>query len=338
VSYVHYITLLGIESSCDDTSAAVLQNGKMLSNVVATQDVHIKYGGVVPELASRSHQKNIVPVIDQAIQQADIKLSDLDGIVFTQGPGLLGSLLVGSSFAKGLSLALNKPLVAVNHLEAHVLSPLIENPHLELPYLCLLVSGGHTQIMLVNSASDIRILGKTIDDAAGEAFDKVAKILGLPYPGGPLIDKHAQHGNTKAFHYNIGKAPGLDFSFSGFKTSVLYSVRDALQKDATFIDGNLSHICASAQFTIVNYLIKKLMNAVEQTGIKTVTIAGGVAANSFLRSELQTKAKNLGWHLMIPSFEYCTDNAGMIVNAGYHKYLSSNFANLESKAYASGVS
>ena len=334
MSYVHYITLLGIESSCDDTSAAVLQNGKMLSNVVATQDVHLKYGGVVPELASRSHQKNIVPVIDEALKQAGVQLNALDGIVYTQGPGLLGSLLVGSSFAKGLALSINKPLIAVNHLEAHVLSPLIENPGLNLPYLCLLVSGGHTQIVQVNSVSDIQTLGKTIDDAAGEAFDKVAKILGLPYPGGPLIDKFSMDGDPHAYRYNIGKAPGLNFSFSGFKTSVLYAVRDALQKDATFIESNLSDICASAQFTIVDYLIKKLMNASELTGIKTISIAGGVAANSFLRSQLQSAAGKQGWKLLIPSFEYCTDNAGMIVNAGYYKFLASKFDNLGSKSFA----
>lgn len=334
MSNVHYITLLGIESSCDDTSAAVLQNGKMLSNVVATQDVHLKYGGVVPELASRSHQKNIVPVIDEALKQAGVQLNALDGIAYTQGPGLLGSLLVGSSFAKGLALSINKPLIAVNHLEAHVLSPLIENPDLKLPYLCLLVSGGHTQIVQVNSVKDIQTLGKTIDDAAGEAFDKVAKILGLPYPGGPLIDRYAKEGDPSVYRYNIGKAPGLNFSFSGFKTSVLYAVRDALQKDATFVESNLSDICASAQFTIVDYLIKKIMNASKLTGIKTISIAGGVAANSFLRSQLQTTAGKLGWKLLIPSFEYCTDNAGMIANAGYYKYLASDFENLGSKSFA----
>jgi len=335
VSGVQYITLLGIESSCDDTSAAVLRHGKMLSNVVAGQEVHIKYGGVVPELASRSHQKNIVPVIDQAIKQAGIHLNDLDAIAFTQGPGLLGSLLVGSSFAKGLALSINKPLIAVNHLEAHVLSPLIEYPELELPYLCLLVSGGHTQIVRVDSAIKISILGKTIDDAAGEAFDKVAKILGLPYPGGPLIDKHAVNGNPKAFHYNIGKVPGLDFSFSGFKTSFLYSVRDAVAKDATFIENNLSDICASAQFTIVNYIISKLINAANTTGIKSITIAGGVAANSSLRNELKNVAEKMGWNAIIPSFEYCTDNAGMIANAGYHKFMASQFVGLDAKSFAS---
>ncbi|MFM9944276.1 MAG: tRNA (adenosine(37)-N6)-threonylcarbamoyltransferase complex transferase subunit TsaD [Bacteroidia bacterium] len=332
---VQNITLLAIESSCDDTAAAVICNGKILSNMVAGQDVHRQYGGVVPELASRSHQKNIVPVVDTALKKAKVSINDIDGIAITQGPGLLGSLLVGSSFAKGLALSLNKPLIAVNHLDAHVLAHLIENPDMPFPFLCLLVSGGHTQIIKVNSPSNMEVLGKTIDDAAGEAFDKAAKILGLPYPGGPLIDKHAAKGNPTAFSFSTSKVPGLDFSFSGFKTAILYFIRDKMAEDATFIDSNLSDICASAQHTIVTYLLSKLKTASLQTNIKNIAIAGGVAANSGLRNDLQIMAVEQKWSTFIPAFEYCTDNAAMIAIAGYHKYLAGEFANLDLGNYAS---
>ncbi len=334
-SDVQNITLLAIESSCDDTAAAVICNGKILSNVVAGQDVHQKYGGVVPELASRSHQKNIVPVIDSALKTAGITIQNIDGIAFTQGPGLLGSLLVGNSFAKGLALSIDKPLIAVNHLEAHVLAHLIENPEMPFPFLNLLVSGGHTQIIKVNSPFNMVILGKTIDDAAGEAFDKSAKILGLPYPGGPFIDKYAAEGNPKAFSFSSGKVPDLDFSFSGFKTSVLYLIRDKIMEDATFIEKNLSDICASVQYTIVNYLLSKLKKASNQTGIKNIAISGGVAANSGLRKNLQKMAKEQNWQIYIPAFEYCTDNAAMIAMAGYYKFLVNDTVGLDVSTYAS---
>jgi len=332
---VQNITLLAIESSCDDTAAAVICDGKILSNIITSQDVHQKYGGVVPELASRSHQKNIVPVIDLALKKAKISLKDLDGIVFTQGPGLLGSLLVGSSFAKGLALSIDKPLVAVNHIDAHVLAHLIENPNIPFPFLCLLVSGGHTQIVKVNSVTNMQILGKTIDDAAGEAFDKAAKILGLPYPGGPLIDKYATTGNPLAYKFSSGNVPNLDFSFSGFKTAVLYFVRDKMAKDATFIDTNLSDICASIQHTIVTYLLSKLKTAALQTNIKHIAIAGGVAANSGLRNNLNSMAAKQNWSTYIPAFEYCTDNAGMIAMAGYYKFLAGDTVGIDAASFAS---
>ncbi len=332
---VQNITLLAIESSCDDTAVAVICDGKILSNIITSQDVHQKYGGVVPELASRSHQKNIVPVIDLALKKAKISLKDLDGIAFTQGPGLLGSLLVGSSFAKGLALSLDKPLVAVNHIDAHVLAHLIENPNIPFPFLCLLVSGGHTQIVKVNSVTNMQILGKTIDDAAGEAFDKAAKILGLPYPGGPLIDKYATTGNPLAYKFSSGNVPNLDFSFSGFKTAVLYFVRDKMAKDATFIDTNLSDICASIQHTIVTYLLSKLKTAALQTKIKHIAIAGGVAANSGLRNNLKFMAAKQNWSTYIPAFEYCTDNAGMIAMAGYYKFLAGDTVGIDVASFAS---
>lgn len=332
---VQNITLLAIESSCDDTAAAVICDGKILSNIITSQDVHQKYGGVVPELASRSHQKNIVPVIDLALKKAKISLKDLDGIAFTQGPGLLGSLLVGSSFAKGLALSLDKPLVAVNHIDAHVLAHLIENPNIPFPFLCLLVSGGHTQIVKVNSVTNMQILGKTIDDAAGEAFDKAAKILGLPYPGGPLIDKYATTGNPLAYKFSSGNVPNLDFSFSGFKTAVLYFVRDKMAKDATFIDTNMSDICASIQHTIVTYLLSKLKTAALQTNIKHIAIAGGVAANSGLRNNLKSLAAKQNWSTYIPAFEYCTDNAGMIAMAGYYKFLAGDTVGIDVASFAS---
>jgi len=334
-SPVQKITLLAIESSCDDTAAAVILNGKILSNIIATQSIHEKYGGVVPELASRSHQKNIVPLVDTALKTAGITLNQIDGIAFTQGPGLLGSLLVGNSFAKGLSIALNKPLIAVNHLEAHVMAHLIDNPNMEFPFLCLLVSGGHTQILKVNAPTDMEILGRTKDDAAGEAFDKAAKILGLPYPGGPLIDKYAEGGNPVAYTFGIGQMPNLDFSFSGFKTSVLYFIRDNLEKDATFIDKNLSDICASIQHTIVTYLLSKLKKSAIQTGIKHIALAGGVANNSGLRKDLYTLCQAQKWQAYIPAFEYCTDNAAMIAMAGYYKYKAGETASIDVVSYPS---
>lgn len=333
--HVQNITLLAIESSCDDTAVSVISNGEILSNIVANQEVHAKFGGVVPELASRSHLKHILPVVHMALQKANTALSDLKGIAYTQGPGLLGSLLVGSSFAKGLSLSLNIPLIAVNHLEAHVLANLIEWPDMDFPFLCLLVSGGHTQIIKVNSISNMEILGRTLDDAAGEAFDKAAKMMGIPYPGGPLIDKYAQDGNPLAFNFSVGKVPNLDFSFSGFKTSVLYFIRDKMAGDATFVESNRSDLCASAQFTIVNYLMSKLQTAVKQTKINRVTIAGGVAANSSLRKALNEKAMSESWSVHVPSLEYCTDNAAMIAMAAYHKFKASQFSNLEESVYAS---
>jgi N6-L-threonylcarbamoyladenine synthase len=332
---VQNITLLAIESSCDDTAASVIFNGKILSNEVAGQAIHQKYGGVVPELASRSHQKNIVPVVDIALKKANKKLSDIDGIAFTQGPGLLGSLLVGSSFAKGLALALNKPLIAVNHLEAHVMAHLIDNPEIAFPFLCLLVSGGHTQIIKVSDISNLEIIGQTIDDAAGEAFDKAAKILGLPYPGGPLIDFHAKNGNPLAFKFSVGNVPDLNFSFSGFKTSVLYFIRDRIAEDATFIENNLSDICASVQSAIVNYLLKKLKKAAHQTNIKHVAICGGVAANSGLRQGLNTMAKIENWTTYIPPFEYCTDNAAMIAIAAYYKFKAGKTESMDVLSYPS---
>ncbi|MCB9251848.1 MAG: tRNA (adenosine(37)-N6)-threonylcarbamoyltransferase complex transferase subunit TsaD [Flavobacteriales bacterium] len=329
------INLLAIESSCDDTSVAIMQNGKILCNIITGQEVHSKYGGVVPELASRSHQKNMIPTAEIALREADLKIEHIDGIAYTEGPGLLGSLLVGQQFAKGLSLATGKPLIAVNHLEAHVLSPLIENPELDFPYLCLLVSGGHTQIAEVESVSKIKILGTTLDDAAGEAFDKVAKLLGLKYPGGPLIDKLSKEGDPNAFDFNIGKVPELDFSFSGFKTSVLYFVQKKQSEDATFVEKHLSDLCASVQRTIVDYLLSKFKKAIKKTGINKIGVAGGVAANSMLRQKILALGNEEGLKVYIPSFQYCTDNAGMIANAAHHKFINKMYSGLDAKVFSS---
>ena len=320
--------ILGIESSCDDTSAAILQGQKILSNIVANQQVHSLYGGVVPELASRAHQQNIIPVVDAAIKKANIKKEDISAIAFTKGPGLLGSLLVGSSFAKSFAMGMNIPLIAVNHMQGHILSHFIDEgePMPKFPFLCLTVSGGHTQIVRVESASNMQVIGTTIDDAAGEAFDKSAKILGLPYPGGPHIDKHAKKGNIHAFEFGKPKIKELDFSFSGLKTSILYKIQNNLQKNPKFIDKNLADLCASIQHSIVSILVKKLEKAMKQTGIKQLAIAGGVSANSYLRSQLTELAKTKGYSLYIPKFEYCTDNAAMIAIAGYFKYLDKDFA------------
>ncbi|WP_095075016.1 tRNA (adenosine(37)-N6)-threonylcarbamoyltransferase complex transferase subunit TsaD [Tenacibaculum jejuense] len=331
------IYILGIESSCDDTSAAVIHNGKVLSNVVANQEVHAKYGGVVPELASRAHQQHIVPVVQQAIAQAGITKSDLRGIAFTRGPGLMGSLLVGTSFAKSLALGLNIPLLDVNHMQGHVLAHFIEEEGSKIPpfpFICLTISGGHTQIVKISNHFEMEVLGETIDDAVGEAFDKSAKILGLPYPGGPLIDKYAKEGNPKAFAFTQPKVGDLEFSFSGLKTQILYFVQKNVKENPNFIEENLVDICASIQHTIVEILMKKLKNTVKQTGIKHIAIAGGVSANSEIRKRLQLAEKHWGWTTYIPKFQYTTDNAAMIAIVGYLKYLNNDFADFSVSAKA----
>ena len=320
--------ILAIESSCDDTSAAVLKGKKVLSNVIANQTIHKEYGGVVPELASRAHQQNIIPVVDSAIKKAKITKSNIDAIAFTKGPGLLGSLLVGTSFAKSFSMGMNIPLIQINHMKAHILSLFIDEGQKtpKFPFLCLTVSGGHTQIVLVNSINKMEVIGTTLDDAAGEAFDKSAKILGLDYPGGPLIDKFGKEGNKQAFSFGKPKVDGLNFSFSGLKTSILYKIRDCINSNPNFINENLNDLCASIQFSIVNILIEKIQKAVNKTNIKEIGIAGGVSANSFLRSSLKNIAKKNNYNLYIPKFEYCTDNAAMIGIAGYFKYLEKDFS------------
>lgn len=321
------VFILAIESSCDDTAAAVLHNDKVLSNVVANQLIHNQYGGVVPELASRAHQQNIVPVIDAALRKANVQKEQLTAIAFTQGPGLMGSLLVGSSFAKSLSLALNIPLIAVNHMQAHILAHFIDegNEKPTFPFLALTISGGHTQIVKVNGFFDMEIIGETTDDAVGEAFDKSAKILGLPYPGGPLVDKYAKLGNPKAFAFTKPKVPGLDFSFSGLKTAILYFVQKNKLVNPNFVEENLNDICASIQHTIIEILMDKLKLAVAETGIKQVAIGGGVSANSGIRTTLAEAEKKYGWKTFIPKFEYTTDNAAMIGIVGYQKFLIQNF-------------
>ena len=327
--------ILGIESSCDETAAAVCKDGKILSNYIANQKIHEQYGGVVPELASRAHLQNIVPVVHAALQTANCPLTSIDAIAFTQSPGLIGSLLVGAQFAKSLSLALDKPLIAVHHMQAHVLANLIpsfshgrEEPKPEFPFLCLTVSGGHTQIVLAKSPYDLTVLGETIDDAAGEAFDKSAKLLGLPYPGGPLIDRLAKQGNAKAFKFAEPQIPALNFSFSGLKTSVLYFLQDKKKEDEKFIEKNLNDLCASIQYTIITILLKKLKKAVQQTGVKNICIAGGVSANTRLREAFKELGEKQGWKTFIPKFEYCTDNAAMIAITGYYKYLAGEFVDL----------
>ncbi|MCH2217637.1 MAG: tRNA (adenosine(37)-N6)-threonylcarbamoyltransferase complex transferase subunit TsaD [Flavobacteriales bacterium] len=331
------IYILGIESSCDDTSAAVICNGKVLSNIVANQEVHAQYGGVVPELASRAHQQNIVPVVQQAIQRSGITKEDLSAISFTKGPGLMGSLLVGTSFAKSLALGLNIPLIDVNHMQAHVLAHFIKEENSKIPpfpFICLTISGGHTQIVKLNSHFDIEILGETIDDAVGEAFDKSAKILGLAYPGGPLIDTYAQKGNPKAFSFTKPRVGDLEFSFSGLKTGILYFVQRNVKENPNFIEERLYDICASIQHTIVEILMDKIKNAVKKTGIKHIAIAGGVSANSEIRRRLQLTEKHNGWTTYIPKFQYTTDNAAMIAITGYLKYLKKNFSEISTKAEA----
>jgi N6-L-threonylcarbamoyladenine synthase len=324
------VYILSIESSCDDTAAAVLLNDKVLSNVVARQEIHEQYGGVVPELASRAHQQNIVPVVDVALAKAGINKRQLSAIAFTQGPGLMGSLLVGSSFAKSLALALNIPLVAVNHMQAHILAHFIDEEGFdkpEFPFLAMTISGGHTQIVKVNDFFDMEVIGETTDDAVGEAYDKSAKILGLPYPGGPLVDKFAQSGNPKAFQFTKPQVPGLNFSFSGLKTQILYFVQKNVAINPNFVAENMNDICASIQYTIINILMDKLKLAVKETGIKQVAIGGGVSANSGIRNTLREAEKKYGWKTFIPKFEYTTDNAAMIGIVGYQKYLQEQFSN-----------
>ncbi|MCQ2114635.1 MAG: tRNA (adenosine(37)-N6)-threonylcarbamoyltransferase complex transferase subunit TsaD [Bacteroidales bacterium] len=326
--------ILGIESSCDDTSAAVIRDGYLLSNVLASQDVHKCYGGVIPELASRAHQLNIVPVVSEAINRAGIKPEEITAIAFTRGPGLLGSLLVGTSFAKGLALSLDVPLVEVNHLQGHVLANFVkqydrENHCPSFPYLCLLVSGGNSQIVKVNGPLDFEILGQTIDDAVGEAFDKCSKMLGLGYPGGPVIDRLAKQGNPDRFTFSKPHIPGLDYSFSGIKTSLLYFVRDEMAKDPEFMEKNKEDICASFQRTLIDILMDKLIKAAKLTGIKEVTIGGGVSANSGLRSRIEEEGRKRGWNTYLPEFKFTTDNAAMIAIAGYYHYLNGERTSLD---------
>jgi len=328
------VTILGIESSCDDTSAAVIIDGVMHSNLTANQKIHIAYGGVVPELASRAHQANIVPVIDQAIRKAGIKVSDLDAIAFTRGPGLLGSLLVGTSFAKGLAIAGNIPLIEVNHLMAHVMALFIKEPGSdrpvpEFPFLCLLVSGGHTQILVVRDYLEMEIIGRTTDDAAGEAFDKCAKVMGLPYPGGPVIDKLAALGDKDAFRFSKPVVPGLDFSFSGLKTNFLYFLREQLKNNPGFIEERINDLAASLQHTIISILMEKLISASEATGIRSIALAGGVSANSGLRNVVRQESELRGWNYFIPEFGYTTDNAAMIGITGFFKYIRNDFSSLD---------
>lgn len=324
-------TILGIESSCDDTSAAVIENGYLLSNKIANQQVHKDYGGVVPELASRAHQQNIIPVVDAALKEAGKTVKDINGIAYTRGPGLMGALLVGSSFAKGLSLSLGVPLIDVNHLLAHILSVFLVKKNQqsrvpEFPFLCLLVSGGHTMLVVMKDHLTMDIIGQTIDDAAGEAFDKCAKVIGLPYPGGPLIDKYAAQGNVNAYKFSKASMPGLDFSFSGLKTSFLYFLRDQLKVEPEFIDRHQMDICASVQKAIIDSLTVKLIKAAEATGIKHIAVAGGVSANSGLRKAVYALGEEKGWNVYIPELQYATDNAAMIAITGYHKFQNHQFS------------
>ncbi|MCO5230552.1 MAG: tRNA (adenosine(37)-N6)-threonylcarbamoyltransferase complex transferase subunit TsaD [Chitinophagales bacterium] len=322
------IYILAIESSCDDTSAAVCKNGIVLSNISADQKIHAEYGGVVPELASRAHTANIVPVVDTALKRAGVDVKDINVIAYTRGPGLLGSLLVGAGFAKGLAQALNIPLIDVHHMKAHVMAHFISDPKPQFPFLCLTVSGGHTQIVKVTDYNVMEVLGTTIDDAAGEAFDKTAKMLGLPYPGGPLIDRYASEGNPLAFKFNEPNIQGLDFSFSGLKTSVLYFLKEKISDNPRFIEENINDLCASVQYTIVKILLKKLKKAAHETGINEIAIAGGVSANHGLRNALSEMAKKEKWNVYIPEFQYCTDNAGMIAISGYYKYIQGDLGSL----------
>ena len=321
--------ILAIESSCDETSAAIIRNGKVLNNIIASQAVHHNYGGVVPELASRAHQKNIVSVVEDAFKNSGLHVSDIDSIAFTRGPGLMGSLLVGVSFAKGMALGLGKPLIEVNHMQAHVLAHFINDPVPSFPFLCLTVSGGHTQIVIVHDHLSMEVIGETQDDAAGEAFDKAAKLMGLPYPGGPLVDKYAQLGNPKAFQFPNTSMPNLDFSFSGIKTAFLYFLRDEKIKNPDFVKNNLNDICASLQSHLVKMLLDRVEEASLKTGIREIAIAGGVSANSGLRNELKNRAIKNNWNVYIPAFEYCTDNAAMIAMAAHFKYEKGQFCGLD---------
>jgi N6-L-threonylcarbamoyladenine synthase len=321
-------TILAIESSCDETSASVISNGKVLNNIIATQAIHQKYGGVVPELASRAHQQNIVAVVNEALTTAGVSYRQLSAIAFTRGPGLMGSLLVGMSFAKGVAMVLNLPLIEVNHMQAHVLAHFIGDEKPSFPFLCLTVSGGHTQLVLVKDYLQMEVIGQTQDDAVGEAFDKAAKMLGLPYPGGPMVDKLAQQGNAKRFSFTDTIMPGLDFSFSGIKTQFMYFLRDEVKKNPLFIEENLTDICASIQAHLVSMLLKRVEQAARQTHITQIAIAGGVSANSSLRKELHVLAEKKKWKTFVPAFEYCTDNAGMIAMAAHYKFLKGEFCDL----------
>ena len=333
------ITILGIESSCDDTSAAVLQGGVVLSNVIASQKVHEAYGGVVPELASRAHQQNIIPVVSEALKRADVQAKEVTAVAFTRGPGLLGSLLVGVSFAKGFAIANRIPLIEVNHLQAHILAnfikePGVENRHPSFPFLTLLVSGGNSQLIVVRDYLDMEMIGQTIDDAAGEAFDKCAKVMGLPYPGGPVIDRLAKEGDANRFTFNKPQIPGLDYSFSGLKTSFLYFLRDRLKENPHFIQENLNDLCASLQKTVVDILMSKLKKAAKQTGIRQIAIGGGVSANSALQQAVHDEAARAGWKVFIPRLGFSVDNAGMVATTGYYKYLAGQFIGLDAAPFA----
>ncbi len=321
--------LLAIESSCDETSASIIKHGKVINNVIASQSIHQKYGGVVPELASRAHQQNILLVVNECMSTAGIAKEELNAIAFTRGPGLMGSLLVGVSFAKSIAWSLGLPLIEVNHMEAHILAHFIDEPQPSFPFLCLTVSGGHTQIVLVEDYLQMKVIGETQDDAVGEAFDKAAKMMGLPYPGGPLIDQYAKLGNPNAYKFSETVMPGLDFSFSGIKTSLLYFLRDQKKLNPQFVENNLHDICASLQRSLVEMLLQKVKKAAKETGIQQVAIAGGVSANSGLRTGLKKMADELGWTIFIPEFQYCTDNAAMIAMAAHYKYLKSEFSTLD---------
>jgi N6-L-threonylcarbamoyladenine synthase len=326
--------ILAIESSCDETSASVCRDGKILSNYIANQDVHAKYGGVVPELASRAHMQNIVPVVELALEEAKVTLNEIDAFACTTAPGLIGALLVGTQFTKSMALALDKPLIAVHHMQAHALANLIPERKPAFPFLCLTISGGHTQIVRAESPTRLSVIGETIDDAAGEAFDKSAKLLGLPYPGGPLIDKHAANGNPHAFKFAEPRIEGLDFSFSGLKTSILYFLQKETAADPSFVKDNLDDIAASVQHSIITILLKKLKVAALQTGISEICIAGGVSANRGLRKAITDLGEKQGWNVFIPEFQYCTDNAAMIAITAYYKYLAGEFSNLDVAATA----
>lgn len=333
------VTILGIESSCDDTSAAIIRDGFILSNIIANQEVHKTYGGVVPELASRAHQQNIIPVVNEAVKKSGISKEDINAIAFTKGPGLLGSLMVGASFAKGMAMSLNIPLIEVNHLQGHILAHFIKEKNKKnkipgFPFICLLVSGGHTQLVVIKDYLEMEIIGKTIDDAAGEAFDKCAKIIGFPYPGGPQIDKRSKEGNANAFKFSKPQIDGFNFSFSGLKTSFLYFIRDNYEVDNKFVINNINDICASIQKTIIEILMDKLIKASKKTNIREIAIAGGVAANSGLRNSVIREGQKRGWNIYLPEFMYTTDNAAMIAITGYYKFLNKQFAGLDTAPLA----
>ncbi|UCS95381.1 tRNA (adenosine(37)-N6)-threonylcarbamoyltransferase complex transferase subunit TsaD [Echinicola marina] len=323
------INILAIESSCDETSASIISDGKILNNIVATQSVHEKYGGVVPELASRAHQQHLIPVIHEAITTSGLQKEALSAVAFTRGPGLMGSLMVGVSFAKSFAYSLGIPLIDVNHMQAHILAHFIDDPKPQFPFICLTVSGGHTQLVLVKDYLEMEVIGETLDDAVGEAFDKTAKLLGLPYPGGPLVDKYAQEGNPEAYKFPVSEMPGLNYSFSGIKTAVLYFLRDNIKEEPDFIEKNMADICASVQYTLIKMLMQKIKRAAREHKVKEIAIAGGVSANSGLRKELERLAGELNWNIYIPKFEYCTDNAAMIAMAAHYKYLKGEFCDLD---------